>query len=97
MSDRRPTDLSELPLALTVPEAAAVLGRGVSGMYADVRAGRVYSFRLGRKVLVPRRAIEALLAGEEQPGQAVHSEPAGGGLHGRAAPLLLDVGQRVRR
>ena len=52
-----------LPLALTVPEAAAVAGVSARTMYRAIEAGSVPTIRLtphGR-VFIPRLALERLL------------------------------------
>lgn len=53
-------------LTMTVPEAAAALkiGRGLA--YEAVRRGEIPAIRVGRRLLVPRRALEKLLE-EPQP------------------------------
>ena len=48
----------------TVIEAARLLGVGRSTMYDLVRRGEVSSLRLGRKVLITRPTLEALLGYE---------------------------------
>jgi len=50
---------------LTVDEAAVYLriSRGLA--FAAVRDGTLPSVRIGRRILVPRRQLEALLAGEQ--------------------------------
>ena len=48
----------------TVIEAARLLGVGRSTMYELVRRGDVSSLRLGRKVLITRSTLEALLGYE---------------------------------
>lgn len=50
---------------LTVDEAAVYLriSRGLA--FAAVRDGTLPSIRIGRRILVPRRQLEALLAGEQ--------------------------------
>jgi len=45
----------------TVVEAAQLLGVGRSTMYELVHRGEVASIRLGRKVLIVRSTLEALL------------------------------------
>lgn len=55
---------SPLRQTLTVSELAATLGIGIRQAYALVRDGRVYSFRVGRRICIPRSAVERLLAGE---------------------------------
>ncbi|WP_040666745.1 helix-turn-helix domain-containing protein [Nitrolancea hollandica] len=58
---------------VTVPEAAKLLGGGRDWAYREVAAtGRLAGIpviRIGRKIMVPRQAIERLLAGETLPGQ----------------------------
>ncbi len=60
-------------MVLTVKEAAGLLriSRGLA--YEMVRQGWLPSIRLGRRILVPRRALERMLASAE-------SQPAGQGI-----------------
>jgi excisionase family DNA binding protein len=59
---------------LTVLEAAKVLGIGRSTAYTAVREGTLPVIRVGRRYVVPRVALERLLAsGELRP---VPSTPA---------------------
>jgi excisionase family DNA binding protein len=51
------------PIALTVREAAQSLGLSESKMYELVSSGEVYSRRVGTRILIPRRALEAFLQG----------------------------------
>ncbi len=53
-------------LVLTVEEAAGMLriSRGLA--YEMVRLGRLPSIRLGRRLLVPRPALERMLEGDRQ-------------------------------
>lgn len=49
---------------VTVPEAARILGIGRASAYAAVEAGTIPSLRVtARKIVVPRAALERLLAG----------------------------------
>jgi excisionase family DNA binding protein len=48
-------------LTLTVEEAAAVLGISRAFAYEAVRRGEVPSIKIGRRVLVPRAALERML------------------------------------
>jgi excisionase family DNA binding protein len=48
-------------LTLTVPEVAARLGLSRNGAYDAVAAGHIPSIRIGRRLLVPRAALERLL------------------------------------
>jgi len=46
---------------MTVTETAAVLGISRSSAYECVRLGSIPSIRLGRRIVVPTQAIDALL------------------------------------
>jgi excisionase family DNA binding protein len=50
------------PLTLTVDEAAALLGVSRNTAYGAVHAGELPAVRIGRRLLVPRKALEELLA-----------------------------------
>lgn len=54
----------DTPLLLSVPEAARLLGVGTTFGWMMVRRGQIPSIRLGRRVLVPRSALERL-AGDQ--------------------------------
>ena len=49
-------------LTVTVPEAAQLLGVSRMTAYAAVREGSIPSLRIGRRILVPRGALDRLLA-----------------------------------
>jgi len=49
-------------VTMTVTETANVLGISRSSAYECVRLGSIPSIRLGRRIVVPRRAVEELLA-----------------------------------
>ncbi len=51
------------------PEAARILGVGRSTIYEAARRGEIRTIRIGKLLLVPRRALEELLGG------AVSSQP----------------------
>ncbi len=53
-------------LTLTVEEAAEILGISRAFAYALVRKGELPSLRLGRRLVVSRRALEQLLEGEQR-------------------------------
>jgi excisionase family DNA binding protein len=55
---------------LTVPEAAVALGISRAHAYELVARQELPALRLGRRVVVPRRALERLLNGEGDGGQA---------------------------
>jgi excisionase family DNA binding protein len=48
---------------LSIREAAKVLGVGINQCYTAARTGDIPSFKVGGRVLVPRAALEAKLAG----------------------------------
>lgn len=50
------------PATMTVTQTAKVLGISRSSAYECVRLGTIPSIRLGRRIVVPTRAIDALLA-----------------------------------
>ncbi|MEE8550029.1 MAG: helix-turn-helix domain-containing protein [Gemmatimonadota bacterium] len=50
----------------TVLEAAELLGLGRHTAYEGVRSGVIPSVRVGRRILVPRVALEKLLRGDGQ-------------------------------
>ena len=53
--------VEELPLLLTVDEAAEVLRIGCNGGYAAVANGSLPSVRIGRTIRVPRDALALLI------------------------------------
>lgn len=54
-------------LTMSVTEAAGVLGISRAFAYALVARGELPSLRLGRRVVVPRRALEQLIEQTDQP------------------------------
>ncbi len=60
-----------VPLTLSVTEAARLLGISRAFAYELVARGELPSLRLGRRVVVPRRALEQLV--ERVESQAVSS------------------------
>lgn len=71
--------MREENLTLTVPQAAAALGISRNLAYEAARDGRIPAIRIGRRLLVSRRALEKLL---EDP-QSVNLIPAGKQPEGR--------------
>lgn len=51
-------------MTLTVEEAARLLGVSRALAYEIVRDGEIPSLRLRRRIVIPRRVIDALLRGE---------------------------------
>lgn len=60
MSTTHPTAGSE-PRVHTVEEAGRIMGLGRSAAYEAVRRGEIPTIRLGRRIVVPRARLEALL------------------------------------
>jgi excisionase family DNA binding protein len=52
------------PDVLTVEEVRKRLRLGRNAMYDAISNGQVPSIRLGRRILIPRVALEAMLRGE---------------------------------
>ncbi len=57
------TALADMPVAMTVEEAAGVLRIGRSAAYAAARSGDLPVIRVGRCLRVPRDRLAALLDG----------------------------------
>lgn len=52
------------PATYTVEQAGNLVGVGRSSAYTAVATGQLPSIRIGRRILVPRAALERLLRGE---------------------------------
>lgn len=52
------------PLTMTVDEAAQKLGISRNTAYACARSGELPIIRLGKRMLVPRAALEAMVRGD---------------------------------
>jgi excisionase family DNA binding protein len=53
-------------LTTTVEEAAALLGIGRNTAYEAVRRGEIPTIKIGRRLLVPRAALDRMLAGDNR-------------------------------
>jgi excisionase family DNA binding protein len=53
--------MEERKLTLSVDETATLLGISRQLAYTSVKEGRIPAIRIGRRLLVPRRALEKLL------------------------------------
>jgi excisionase family DNA binding protein len=69
--------VEELPLLLTVDEAAEVLRIGRNGAYAAVANGCLPSVRIGRTIRIPRDAL-AVLIGADARVEGEQQRAAGG-------------------
>ena len=54
-------------LTFTVVEAAALLGIGRNSAYEAIKAGILPSVQIGRRILIPRAALERFLLKVGQP------------------------------
>lgn len=52
-------------LTITVAEAAKLLGISRGACYEAVRVGQIPSLRIGRRLLVPRHRLEAMIDGQD--------------------------------
>jgi excisionase family DNA binding protein len=59
-----PRNVQDLPLTLTVDEAAEVLRIGKNTAYAAVADGSLPSVRIGRVIRIPRDALAAVLGAD---------------------------------
>lgn len=53
--------LSDLPDILTADEAAEVLRLGRSSVYEAIRLGLLPGLRIGRRILIPKAALQSML------------------------------------
>ena len=65
------------PLLVSVPEAAHLLGIGLTFGWTMVRSGQIPTVRLGRRILVLRAAIEQLAHATSAGGDAEDSDGPG--------------------
>ena len=56
----------DLPLVLRVEDLMPVLDIGRNTAYELVRSGQIRSVRLGRKLRIPKQAVEDFLAGKSK-------------------------------
>jgi excisionase family DNA binding protein len=55
------------PLVFTVEEARYRLGLSRGGCYEAIRRGEIPSIRIGKRILIPRAALQRLLDGKRNP------------------------------
>lgn len=75
----------ESPAVLSVEEAARVLRIGRQAAYAAVRIGTLRSIKIGRRILVPRSAIDELLDGGQATSPAASESQSARGTRGGSA------------
>lgn len=56
-----PSTLEQIPLALSIPEAAKMLGISRSLAYELAARGELHTVRLGRRIVVPRDIVLKML------------------------------------
>jgi excisionase family DNA binding protein len=56
--------MNDVVQTVTVEQAAKILGIGRHLAYEAVRTGKIPTLRFGRKIRIPRLAIERILSGE---------------------------------
>ncbi|MCZ6448023.1 MAG: helix-turn-helix domain-containing protein [Alphaproteobacteria bacterium] len=61
MDDKPQADHGQQRLTLDVPEAGARLGLGRSASYEAARRGEIPVIRIGKRLLVPTKALDRLL------------------------------------
>jgi len=57
--------MAEVKYTLSIEEAAELLGVGRSALYDMVRTKELYSIRIGRRILIPRKALDKLCLVDE--------------------------------
>jgi excisionase family DNA binding protein len=72
-----PGEAAERPSVLTIEEAAQLMRIGRNSAYEAARRGEIPTIRIGRRLLVPRAALERMLERAGIPHQD------GDGAHGR--------------
>ena len=73
---RKPMKNNEDRLCLSIPETARMLGISRGLAYELARSGQIPVLRLGKRLLVPKIALERMLGQTETPGdkrEASHS------------------------
>lgn len=55
---------NDISWTLTVTEAAKLLRLGRASAYEAIKTGELPSIRIGKRILVPRKALERLLEGQ---------------------------------
>lgn len=61
---------NDSPVILTVAEAARLLRICPNSVRAAIQRGEIPCLRIGRRILIPRAALDALLAGRLSPSPA---------------------------
>ncbi len=62
IADLADAGLEGLPTVLTIPETAKILRIGRNSAYEAAHRGQIPTIKIGRRLLVPREALERQLA-----------------------------------
>ena len=62
IADLADAGLEGLPTVLTIPETAKILRIGRNSAYEAARTGEIPTVKIGKRLLVPRKALERILA-----------------------------------
>ncbi len=62
IADLADAGLESLPTVLTIPETAKILRIGRNSAYEAARTGEIPTVKIGKRLLVPREALERKLA-----------------------------------
>ncbi len=62
IADLADAGLEGLPTVLTIPETAKILRIGRNSAYEAARRGQIPTIKIGKRLLVPREALERQLA-----------------------------------
>jgi excisionase family DNA binding protein len=54
---------NDMGRTMSVAEAAEILGIGRNAAYEAVKTGQIPAIKIGKRILVPRAALDRLLAG----------------------------------
>jgi excisionase family DNA binding protein len=63
IAERRPIE-REPDRLLSIEQAARALGIGRTALYSEIGAGRIRSFKVGRRRLIPSSAISEVASGQ---------------------------------
>lgn len=61
--------LAERPLAVSPADAARLIGLGRTRLYEEIRSGKLRSFKLGKRRLIPITALQEWIAARETEAQ----------------------------
>ncbi len=62
IADLADAGLEDLPTVLTIPETAKILRIGRNSAYEAAHRGQIPTIKIGKRLLVPRKALERQLA-----------------------------------